>query len=376
MTSPKSSRPAISSISVVSTRRSDRLPARPDPPAAPKPAMANTAPPGALRAAPGCGLRRSDSQAGRFMPAPSCRGTLRRPRRGAAGRPFGDGIAEHLGAVRVIAEQVEAGARRREQHDARRAAPARQRQAPRRAGRPTASPARPCPPAPGRCAARPCRSARRRAACARTAAASGAKSWPLPSPPRMTTMRRAAPGTGAPRPCRAATVAPTLVPLLSSTKSTPPTRATSSVRCGSPAYAASARRAGASGTPAARTSASAASALSALCAPRTRSASPGISRWTAGAPASSAADTRAGAESRPPRRRRRGGGAASVHASQASPASCTRPNCPGACGASLPKLATPASPSGGASSSARVAGSSRLSTRNVAGPKMRRLLAR
>ena len=63
--------------------------------------------------------------------------------------------------------------------------------------------------------------------------ASGLKSCPLPSPPRMTTSlgRRAA---QRPRPSSAATVAPTFVPLLSSKASTPSMLATSSTRCGSP----------------------------------------------------------------------------------------------------------------------------------------------
>src|SRR6218665_167335 len=66
-------------------------------------------------------------------------------------------------------------------------------------------------------------------------AASGAKSCPLPWPPTMTTRRRPAPGPPcAPSPSMAATVAPTLVPLLSSKNSTPSMQATDSTRCGSP----------------------------------------------------------------------------------------------------------------------------------------------
>ncbi len=105
-------------------------------------------------------------------------------------------------------------------------------------------------------------------------AASGAKSWPLPSPPRMTTSFFGA--RSLPRPTSAATVAPTLVPLLSSKASTPSTLATCSTRCGSPRYSRSACSIGASGQPIASASASAASALSALWRPRMRSASAGI----------------------------------------------------------------------------------------------------
>ena len=65
----------------------------------------------------------------------------------------------------------------------------------------------------------------------RTGSASGSKSWPLPSPPRITTTRRSSP-----RPPSAATVAPTLVPLLSSKYSTSSISATGSTRCGSPRY--------------------------------------------------------------------------------------------------------------------------------------------
>jgi hypothetical protein len=62
----------------------------------------------------------------------------------------------------------------------------------------------------------------------RTGSANGAKSCPLPSPPAISTQRL-------PRPLSAATVAPTLVPLLSSIHSTSSSTATVWHRCGSPA---------------------------------------------------------------------------------------------------------------------------------------------
>ena len=154
------------------------------------------------------------------------------PSRSATALHRGD---EHLGAVRVVAEHVEAGAGGAEQHRIaalgareggfdggfeRRAALERRRRHRRRATRSIAS------------ASRPIVSTAR--AWRASGAASGAKSWPLPSPPRMTT---SLPGArSAPRPSSAATVAPTLVPLLSSNASTPSMLATSSTRCGSPRY--------------------------------------------------------------------------------------------------------------------------------------------
>ena len=117
-----------------------------------------------------------------------------------------------------------------------------------------------------------------------TGAASGSKSCPLPSPPRITTSLRlppVAPGSSSvsPRPRKAATVAPTLVPLLSSKYSIWLTIPTDSTRCGSPRYSRSPNSIGPSGQPAALASASAASALTALWRPRIRSASTGIKRW-------------------------------------------------------------------------------------------------
>jgi len=50
----------------------------------------------------------------------------------------------------------------------------------------------------------------------RTGSASGSNSWPLPSPPAITTSFCSPPANDWPRPTSAATVAPTLVPLESS----------------------------------------------------------------------------------------------------------------------------------------------------------------
>ena len=80
-------------------------------------------------------------------------------------------------------------------------------------------------------------------ACARTAGASGAKFCPLPSPPRIST-------AFFDRPFSAATVAPTLVPLESSSQSTPPRSATRSMRCGRPRKLRRPCASAASGTPA------------------------------------------------------------------------------------------------------------------------------
>ena len=121
-------------------------------------------------------------------------------------------------------------------------------------------------------ASRPISTTARQQRC--TADAKGAKSWPLPSPPRITTSWRSAP-----RPLRAASVAPTLVPLLSSKYSTCSTMPTGSTRCGSPRYSRRPYSMGASGAPVCSARASAASALLALWRPRMRSASAGIRRW-------------------------------------------------------------------------------------------------
>ncbi len=188
------------------------------------------------------------SQAGRRDPSAGC--SCARSRR-CSSRRVGDrahGGDEHLGAMPVVAEHVEARAGRAEQH--RVAGPC-------RAGKGGAdrasSESKRCKGTPAvgddgldrRGASRPIVSAAR--ACRRSGTTSGAKSWPLPSPPRMTTSLAGA--RSAPRPSSAATVAPTLVPLLSSKASTPSTLATYSTRCGSPRYSRSACSIGASGQP-------------------------------------------------------------------------------------------------------------------------------
>ncbi len=157
-------------------------------------------------------------------------------------------------------------------------------------------------------------------------AASGAKSWPLPSPPRMTTSLAGA--LSAPRPSSAATVAPTFVPLLSSKASTPPTVATKATRCGSPAYSRRPCSMGASGQPMAVASASAASALAALWRPRTRSASAGIRRWMCSS--SSASPLRCLSVS----------SASIARTSQAMPFSWRMPKSPGRVGSPRPKRTT------------------------------------
>ena len=76
----------------------------------------------------------------------------------------------------------------------------------------------------------------------------------------------------------AATVAPTLVPLLSSKYSTSCTIATDSTRWGSPAYSRKPYSMGAKAWPVLAASAKAAKAFKALCRPRMRKASAGIRR--------------------------------------------------------------------------------------------------
>ena len=109
--------------------------------------------------------------------------------------------------------------------------------------------------------------------CWRTGAARGSKSCPLPSPPKIKISERSCP-----KPCKAATVAPTLVPLLSSKYSTAFTTPNDCTRCGSPLYSRSPNNIGPSAQPVALAKATAAKALQALCRPRMRSASAGIRR--------------------------------------------------------------------------------------------------
>ncbi len=97
--------------------------------------------------------------------------------------------------------------------------------------------------------------------CASTAARSGAKSCPLPSPPAIST-------TGRPRPSSATCVAATVVPFESSMNSTPPASAIRCIRCGRPSKRGERRQRRARSIFAtAEASASAASAFSALCRP-------------------------------------------------------------------------------------------------------------
>jgi hypothetical protein len=203
-----------------------------------------------------------------------------------------------------------------------------------------------------------------------TGPASGPKSWPLPSPPRMTT---SLPWRSAPRPSSAATVAPTLVPLLSSKASTPPTTPTDSTRCGSPRYSRRPCSIGASGQPMAVASASAASALAALWRPRMRSASAGIRRCRMISSGSSL-------------RRLIVSSAGMARTSQAMPPSTTRPKSPGCCGGFRPKRQTwrltaflgrprPGLTITGAGTMASTSGSSRLITITACWPKMRALAA-
>ena len=117
--------------------------------------------------------------------------------------------------------------------------------------------------------------------CISTLAFSGAKSWPLPSPPAIST-------TGRSMPSRAAWVAATVVPLESLTNKTLPISATRSMRCGKPRKAQSAASTLASILATVEVSASAASAFSALCRPtnarslaETSSAPPRASQDTA-----------------------------------------------------------------------------------------------
>ena len=154
--------------------------------------------------------------------ASPCPGAPRRSWRSSARSPWAMAVRAHaaspahgrggntVAALRVVAEHVEARAGRRQQH----------RVAGLRGGRRRGRP----PPAASRCAtgahtprkaalearriAR--RSAPRGAPCRGTRRRAALKSWPLPSPPAIMTSGPAMPAT-------AASVAPTLVPLESST---------------------------------------------------------------------------------------------------------------------------------------------------------------
>ena len=136
----------------------------------------------------------------------------------------------------------------------------------------------------------------------------------------MTTRRRSGPS-----PLRAATVAPTFVPLLSSKNSTSFTVPTGSTRCGSPRYSRRPYSMAESGQPAACASASAARALVALWRPRIRKASAGIRRWMC---SSSSAFLL----------RRRVSSASCARTSQAMPLTTSIPKSPGRCGMSAPKV--------------------------------------
>ncbi len=108
--------------------------------------------------------------------------------------------------------------------------------------------------------------------------ASGAKSWPLPSPPNITISlpgRDRHPGLRWRRPWR-----PRWCLCCRQRLRRRRCCAISSTRCGSPAYSRRPCSIGASGQPMAQASASAASALAALWRPRRRSASAGIRRWS------------------------------------------------------------------------------------------------
>ena len=111
---------------------------------------------------------------------------------------------EHVAALRVVAKHVEAGARRRQQHrvaglrESRRGTHRLLHVSTRAVWQMPASAVSMSP------ASRPNNTVVR--TLPRNAAASGVKSWPLPSPPAITTSGPASPLT-------AASVAPTLVPL-------------------------------------------------------------------------------------------------------------------------------------------------------------------
>ena len=135
-----------------------------------------------------------------------------------------------------------------------------------------------------------------------TSALSAAKSWPLPSPPAIST-------AGRPRPSSAACVAATVVPFESLTNRTPPISATRSIRCGRPRNAASAAMTLPSIFATVDVRASAASALSALCRP-------------------TSARSLAASSSAPPR------------ASQDAALRCTRPQSSSASGTPAPNVCT------------------------------------
>ena len=116
---------------------------------------------------------------------------------------------EHLAPMVVVAKHVEARAGRRQEHGVARGARRPPRPPPRRAWSARVRWGTP-PRARPRWPARPCRSSTACRTLLRKAAASGAKSWPLPSPPAISTSGPGMPDT-------AARVAPTLVPLESST---------------------------------------------------------------------------------------------------------------------------------------------------------------
>ena len=153
-----------------------------------------------------------------------------------------------------------------------------------------------------------------------TGAASGEKSCPLPSPPRITTRRRSAP-----RPDSAATVAPTLVPLLSSKYSTPATTPMGSTRCGSPRYSRKPYSMGDKAQPASQASARAARALMALWRPRMRNASAGSRRWMCSSGSSLRPRLRVSSDSR-------------ARTSQAMPLTISMPKSPGRRGMSPPNV--------------------------------------
>ena len=200
----------------------------------------STPSPGRRRAAAARPRRASDRRSAwrgccaALRPAPTgAAGSASRPSLGMRGLPCmcGNGGLEALAALDVIAEHVEARARRRQQHGiaglaraiARATAPrARARLHDRR-----------CAGSAARSPAHRGRAAPPRGNAPRPPAFSGAKSCPLPSPPAMST-------TGRPMPSSAASVAATVVPLESLTNSTSAMSATRSIRCGKPWNAASA----------------------------------------------------------------------------------------------------------------------------------------
>ena len=143
-------------------------------------------------------------------------------------------------------------------------------------------------------ASRPISSTARQSAS--TADLSGRKSWPLPSPPAISTAGRSMPSS-------AACVAPTVVAFESSMNSTPPASATRSIRCGRPRNARSASSTLRSMRATVDTSASAASAFSALWRPTSASDAVGTSSSPPCASHVRADRTRRGPIRPPPRAR-------------------------------------------------------------------------